>query len=762
MADVIEKFDFDDKPGLDKLKNLGATAESVGEKAQQMGNDIQEAVDKSTKKSGDLDAAFGKIGKTVGSVASIAAKVAGAATLAFGAATAGAIALASHNDVVKKQQEGLYKQWDELRELLGVKLAPILYGLQTVFSDLLRSATKGTKELGTSFAVDVGASIIAASKASGAFFNNIKVAVQLNINELKKLGNIVKTVLSARNPQARDTLRAEMEQLEQNTIDLSKEVQNVGEVYKKTKDDAIKTLSAIDFTTKRATKEQIAAIMKLREEYAKFNAELDSRLNKSRIAAKEGLAAIDEERKQALENIDLFEAQGRALAERLKVQFEGEEKINELRKNVEIDFQQKRKDLIDKTNKEIAKESRALFKEAFGVYFEDLEALGKKANKAVTDDVLKVARKQNDEIQKNLKKISKEEANKGIFDDFKNQLLGSLGLTSDEAGLILGVTGDVLQQAGELFTANIDRRIADNDRLLESIRERTQVAQAELNKELELQKQGRENNVKSKQEELSKLRAEEDRAQKEREKLEKKQRRAQLIADTIQQISSLTTAAADVFKANAKIPIVGVILGIAAVAALFAAFSAAKNKAQSAASKDRAYKGGSLKGRVRKEGGFVNWMNGRTDVPGRGEGHAVENSNLVLGGREMVISEGPANQQTDNFWDNMNSGKYNGVNLESTLDDHLFSPKTINRNFEKRQVKIVKMRESRKAQEYITKGEMQTIMKKHSSDIITYLENKPEHLVIKEDSDKIAILKRSGKDIKLEEAKSTVAKWRAS
>jgi len=105
----------------------------------------------------------------------------------------------------------------------------------------------------------------------------------------------------------------------------------------------------------------------------------------------------------------------------------------------------------------------------------------------------------------------------------------------------------------------------------------TQIAETQraLDTETRLMEEGFANNVDAKRKELEQLKVARATALKEEEKALKAQR----ALDTAMQISSLVTATADIIKAYAKMPIIGQILSIAAIAAMWGTFVAAKTKA---------------------------------------------------------------------------------------------------------------------------------------------------------------------------------------
>jgi len=681
MPDIIERFDFDDKPGIEKLRNVQSTAEDVGSKIKKMGEEVEQAIDKSTKKAADMDGAFGKISKSIGTVGKVAAGVAGAATLAFGAATAAALKLGQENARIQEQQEALQKQFGEVRKLLGDKLAPIIFVIQESVGKLLEKVLKTGGDINNSVIVKIAAGIKGIQAAVGQAFTNLKTDLKIAGNEFKVLGKNIQAIFSR--GSKKDSIKAEIEALKNENIQLAKDIKPIGEAYRDAFNAAKKEIgdlvSSGYFNLKKANKEQIEAIKKLRDEYAKLTADINKQIEQARLETLSGIDRINAEEKIALDQINKQEEYLKKLAERAGIVFDQEENFNTLRLLTQAAFDKERTDLLIEEERKRREAAMKANKE----FYKELAPLEEEGQKTLTDIGLEAAREQNVVIEKRVEEIKKK-LNPETFAEFKERILKSLNITEEEAGFILAGVGQALTAVKDLFTANIDARIADNDRLLDSIKERRSVIQSELDQELKLQEQGRENNVASKREELKRLKQEEDAALRERQKLEAKARRAQVLSDSVQQTSSLITAASNVFKGFSNIPIVGLALGAAAVLTLFTLFNSAKQKAAAASKPDRAYKGGSLKGRVKKEGGFVNWLYGRPDKPGQGEGHRVEGSNLVLGGREMVVAEGPANSQSDDFWDAMNAGKYNSIDLASTLEDHLTSPKTINRNFEKR------------------------------------------------------------------------------
>ena len=259
----------------------------------------------------------------------------------------------------------------------------------------------------------------------------------------------------------------------------------------------------------------------------------------------------------------------------------------------------------------------------------------------------------------------------GLFDDlFKNIFPNALD--GDGQEFLQGLTtfvndfGSILNEATQIQLDNIDKQ-------LDRLSERREKVEEELEKELELQKEGLANNVGNKQAEVDGLLAQEERLLTEREKLQREAQRRQLAAETASQTASLITSSIDIIKGFSKIPIIGLPLGIAAVASLFGFFAATKIKAFQAT---KLHTGAN---RIEDHFGQVS-PNGRSDIPGRGEGYRVidavtgQDTNVRISGREMLLPESVTESQKE-FWQGLKSGRYNDVDIAGILELHRMNKK---------------------------------------------------------------------------------------
>lgn len=217
---------------------------------------------------------------------------------------------------------------------------------------------------------------------------------------------------------------------------------------------------------------------------------------------------------------------------------------------------------------------------------------------------------------------------------------------------------NILNEATALQITNIDKQ-------LNKLSEKRSELEDSLNYELELQKEGLANNVADKQKEVDAILAEEARLNAEREKLQQEAQRRQIIVDSVQQGSSLVSSAANIIKGFSNIPIVGLPLGIAAVATMFGFFAKTKLDALKAT---KLHTGAE---RISDHFGFGN-VHGATDLPGKGDGYRLvdersgKRTNVIISGREYLLPERESMQHR-NFLDNLKNGLYNGIDLHSAI-----------------------------------------------------------------------------------------------
>ncbi|QMU30136.1 hypothetical protein [Adhaeribacter radiodurans] len=160
-------------------------------------------------------------------------------------------------------------------------------------------------------------------------------------------------------------------------------------------------------------------------------------------------------------------------------------------------------------------------------------------------------------------------------------IMALLGIDEEDRAAVeesLGIIAGSIQD----FTA---KQLEAANETLEKRREEVEEKQAALNTEIELNKQGFASNVETRRKELEDAKAARAQALKEQEKAQKRQ--AQI--DSLSQLSSLATASANIIQGWSSLPFVGQVIGLAAVAAMFASFIALKAKAGSIAKAEKGW-----------------------------------------------------------------------------------------------------------------------------------------------------------------------------
>lgn len=429
-------------------------------------------------------------------------------------------------------------------------------------------------------------------------------------------------------------------------------------------------------------------VERLREAYEDMISDIDERIANAELEKLTGEDRLRAERDLALSEINILEEKAKAAALAAGVAFEAEKKFTALRLQVQENFQRQ----IDSGRGDSSTIELLPTRE--------IEAQGEKV--ALT-------------FSKTLEtKIKETIRGKNPFEVLKDRLAESLSVDRD-------VLDDALSQVEELFgkilagvEANLDRQLEANEELISSIRDQTESVQSELERQTELKEQGFANDVSLNKMRLAELQKEEKKALEEQRKL--KQQKAAL--ETVEQVSSLITASANIFQAFSAIPIVGVPLAIAAIGLMFGTFIATKARASQAS---RAFKGGPLANYLagERDGGFVN-PGGPSDIPGRGNGIPVGDTGLVLGSDEFVVSEGPAKEHADHL-KRLNSGKYRGMKID-TIMRSLPNHKAATARFRSRQVTI----DAQDRQDKFTaiRDGMVMAIKEQTGDIISYFANK--------------------------------------
>ena len=201
-------------------------------------------------------------------------------------------------------------------------------------------------------------------------------------------------------------------------------------------------------------------------------------------------------------------------------------------------------------------------------------------------------KKLNDEIKK---------TNFSLDDFIKN----IFGLSSQaEIDAVKDAFGSLFKNVSDLYTESINQQLEDTRKLKEEKQSALQEAEKELDRELDLNKQGFASNVEGKRKEVAELKKQRDAAARQEAEAAEKQRQIQ----TAMQIGSLVTASANIFEATAPLNVVpglGTIVALGIIGTMFALFAQAQQRASSAAQgSKRLAKGGKLEGPSHEQGGI--------------------------------------------------------------------------------------------------------------------------------------------------------------
>jgi len=173
-------------------------------------------------------------------------------------------------------------------------------------------------------------------------------------------------------------------------------------------------------------------------------------------------------------------------------------------------------------------------------------------------------------------------------------IASSLGFTDEKQ---LEQVKDYVGQLWSFANDLVAQQVEATTRIVEDQNTRIEEQQDLVNQEFQLKQEGLANNYQIEKDNLVKMQKARDEAIKDREKSIKIQR----TMSTIESGISLVTAAANIIKGFSTIPVVGVVLGLAAVAAMIAGFVAAQSSAKEAT---QLKSGGRLSGPKHSEGGM--------------------------------------------------------------------------------------------------------------------------------------------------------------
>lgn len=590
-------------------------------------------------------------------------------------------------------------------------------------------------------------------------FNSLLATSKFTINKIKIAGNEVLAFFG--NDEAKKRI-TELEAKEKELLKGMKSFAEIEKISNKAISDQI-GLSRKAAAEAKLNNEERKKGKKETSEYLKLIEELNKKSDKAELeilAIEDPLTQLKVAKEKALSGIDQFEKsirdalekenKKRPIGEKIKLPVDFELDIATLKKEQIAEFDKKIEELQDKIQQEARENSGLQVKIPVKTTLELIKEQDEKQDTSTFIDsagrLLGVGTKQDENgnyimpdrtISGKVKTNFKVEPGTGKEKFSFERFISKLFPNPEDLKIFEEKFKEIYSNINFIISEGINRRLDENSVALEGILEKISLTQEAVREEERLQAQGSANNLATKKRELEQLKQQEILALNQKADLQKKLARQQLIADSIQQASSLATAVSKIFAANAGIPIVGIIQAIASITTLFALFSKFKSQASSAAAPEtRAYRGGKLD----RDYGFVNTQ-GRTDRFG-GKGHRIEDSNLIVGGKEFINKEEISTKHSKFLYD-LNTGMFDGLDLsqivriglankqmaeaakDSTLDvlpEHIESFKSDYRVQEKHK--------ARQVTGFVTKKEMKKMFDKLSKEIRTNNDEKPQYIPI--------------------------------
>lgn len=352
--------------------------------------------------------------------------------------------------------------------------------------------------------------------------------------------------------------------------------------YTRRINDLTAELSKENGLTKKQLDERLKQLELTEKEYQKARAKLDAQ-----IAA--------ENLKRQKDNIDLrLDAVKEGSQEEIDLTIEKMEKERqiELAENARLaeDVRQSEADINAKWDAQILRKTREMTAKRAEILLDKQQDLALSEFNLTTHNErqkTKFALEQQAErirnILQNDKTLSEAEIQtyRNMLDSIESQIDS---LPYNNLYELLGINLDDQQQSAlntalDSIKSSIDS-LADSwvqaaDKAVQSANQQVEAARKVLDSQIEAREQGYANDVEGAQKELALAQQTQAKALKEKEKAQK----AQLALDTVTQASSLITATANIWSALGGIPIVGPALALAAIAAMWLSFGAAKIKA---------------------------------------------------------------------------------------------------------------------------------------------------------------------------------------
>ena len=459
-------------------------------------------------------------------------------------------------------------------------------------------------------------------KGSEKVLSDSQVEIELIDSELKK--------------QIKKSSEDELEELKKLNNNKLNELISFEQTRRKNQETELKkSKSGIKTDNSKRIKE-LEDAKKSEEEFQKALSDIIDEAEKNRINNLTGedkiLAELDF-RIEAVDRIEqaLLEKGREAFGREFELEKEQIEQIEVLRKQETLRAEDELNQLRLKTIKEQAQKEKKAREEEFNVIDdnENLELSKSEIDPALSeqekqqkilDIQIEYAQKRIDllrgtgeiedeiranELQKVINDLETSQAELTANAD-KFSLSSLLNVTTEEAQGIEENFKSVVSNLVGIYSAGIDKQIQDSQRLIEQIDEDIDKQKERVDEEKDIAEDGNAYDLELEEKKLSDLEAKREVALEKQKEAQKKQEQI----DTASQLTSLVTASANIFKGFSTLPLIGQVLAVASVGAMFASFAQSKIQARNVAKLE---KGGSsfgvLEGNRHQTGG-INLGNG--------------------------------------------------------------------------------------------------------------------------------------------------------
>lgn len=250
----------------------------------------------------------------------------------------------------------------------------------------------------------------------------------------------------------------------------------------------------------------------------------------------------------------------------------------------------------------------------------------------------------------------------GSFNDlFAEGIQSAFKLGDEETEAIVAEFDKLKGIVSDFITSSYQAEIEAIDQVISAREDRIDTLEGQLDRELRAKEQGFANSYDTTREALEEERTMLAEEQKRRLELQRQQQRAQAFIESAQQAGALAVAVANIIKDSSKFGLAGVLAAGGAILSMFGIWKKYKAQAAASAGFEALYTGGRIKDYM-KPG-----VTPKSDRPGRGSGHRIEGTNLVVGADEWLLNAITSKKQ-DRFIQGLNSGKYDNMDLYSLVE----------------------------------------------------------------------------------------------